>query len=127
MNHNNLNYSEMLQPGRVSIIDLSDTDSPLVNNLVIAQLLRGVQNRQNECYKESIMTCPHNVPFTLTIYISGLKRTPILKPLFNKDSIIYVLLFHYIANIKGIGHYPIPLNRFKEKMELPDITRLNIP
>jgi len=49
-----LNYSEMLQPSRVSIIDLSDTDSPQVNNLVITQLLRGVQNRQNECYKESI-------------------------------------------------------------------------
>lgn len=49
-----LNYSEMLQSGRVSIIDLSDTDSPQVNNLVIAQLLRGVQNRQDECYKESL-------------------------------------------------------------------------
>jgi len=49
-----LDYSEMLRPGRVSIIDLSDTDSPQVNNLVIAQLLRGVQNRQDECYKESL-------------------------------------------------------------------------
>lgn len=49
-----LNYQEILQSGRVSIIDLSDTDSPQVNNLVIAQLLRGVQNRQDECYKESI-------------------------------------------------------------------------
>jgi hypothetical protein len=48
-----LDYSEMLKPGRVSIIDLSDTDSPQVNNLVIAQLLRGVQNRQDECYKEA--------------------------------------------------------------------------
>jgi DNA helicase HerA-like ATPase len=49
-----LDYSEMLKPGRVSIIDLSDTDSQQVNNLVIAQLLRGVQNRQDECYKEAI-------------------------------------------------------------------------
>jgi len=49
-----LNYSEMLRPGQVSIIDLSDTDSPQINNLVIAQLLRGVQNRQDECYKESL-------------------------------------------------------------------------
>ncbi len=77
--------------------------------------------------KVPVTSKAYSVPFTLTIYISALKRTPILKPLFNKDSIIYVLLFHYITNIKGIGHYPIPLHRFKEKMELFDTTRLNIP
>ena len=33
-------------PGRVSVIDLSDTDSPAVNNLVIAGVLRAVQRRQ---------------------------------------------------------------------------------
>jgi DNA helicase HerA-like ATPase len=49
-----LDYSEMLKPSKVSIIDLSDTDSPQVNNLVIAQLLRGVQNIQDESYKEAI-------------------------------------------------------------------------
>ncbi len=45
-----LNYQELLQPGRVSIIDLSDTDSPRINNLVIAELLRGIQNQQDENY-----------------------------------------------------------------------------
>ena len=43
-----LNFGDMLQPGRVSVVDLSDTDSPLVNNLVIASILRGVQNQQDE-------------------------------------------------------------------------------
>lgn len=49
-----LNYEAMLQPGRVSIIDLSDTESPLVNNLVIAQLLRGIQRYQDERYREAV-------------------------------------------------------------------------
>lgn len=46
-----LDYSEMLQAGRVSIIDLSDTDSPQINNLVIAQLLRGIQQQQEAVYE----------------------------------------------------------------------------
>ncbi len=42
----------LLQPGSVSVVDLSDTDSPQVNNLVIADLLRGVQKQQEElCHK----------------------------------------------------------------------------
>ena len=48
-----LDYSEMLQAGRVSIIDLSDTDSPQINNLVIAQLLRGIQQQQEVKYAEA--------------------------------------------------------------------------
>lgn len=49
-----LNYKSMLQPGRVSILDLSDTDSPQINNLVIAELLRGVQEQQEENYKAAV-------------------------------------------------------------------------
>ena len=49
-----LDYSSMLEPGHVSIIDLSDTDSPLVNNLVIAQLLRGIQRHQEELYNAAV-------------------------------------------------------------------------
>ncbi len=48
-----LNYLDMLQPGGVSIVDLSDTDSPLVRNLVIAQLLRGIQVAQDQRYEEA--------------------------------------------------------------------------
>jgi DNA helicase HerA-like ATPase len=62
-----LNYLEMLKPGRVSIIDLSDTDSPQINNLVIAQLLRGVQNQQDEFYKESIKR--KKMPLQTVIFI----------------------------------------------------------
>jgi uncharacterized protein DUF87 len=43
-----LDHAGLVQPGCVSVIDLSDTDSPAVNNLVIADLLRGVQRQQEE-------------------------------------------------------------------------------
>src|SRR5262249_30187097 len=49
-----LDYADMLRPGRVSIIDLSDTASPLVNNLVIAQLLRGIHRQQDENYRRAV-------------------------------------------------------------------------
>ncbi len=48
-----LNYSDLTQPGTVSIIDLSDTDSPQVNNLVIAEFLRGLMEAQNKNYDEA--------------------------------------------------------------------------
>jgi DNA helicase HerA-like ATPase len=45
-----LNYRELTKPGQVSIIDLSDTDSPRINNLVIAEILRGIQQQQDANY-----------------------------------------------------------------------------
>jgi hypothetical protein len=48
-----LSYASLLQPGGVSVIDLSDTDSPQVNNLVIADLLRGVQKEQEERFHQA--------------------------------------------------------------------------
>lgn len=48
-----LAYDDLLKPGCVSIFDLSDSDSPQVNNLVIADVLRGVQDRQDVAYRES--------------------------------------------------------------------------
>lgn len=48
-----LNHASLLQPGCVSVVDLSDTDSPQVNNLVIADLLRGVQKQQEENAKRA--------------------------------------------------------------------------
>ncbi|MER3543272.1 MAG: DUF853 domain-containing protein [Chloroflexota bacterium] len=50
------NYAQMTQPGRVTIIDLSDTDSPQVNNLVIAQILRGLHLQQDKNYQASERT-----------------------------------------------------------------------
>ena len=49
-----LDMKKMLQPGRVSIIDLSDSDSTLVNNLIISELLRGVQKAQEDAYAFSV-------------------------------------------------------------------------
>lgn len=49
-----LDYEAMLQSGRVSILDLSDTDSPQINNLVIAELLRGVRLQQEENYQAAL-------------------------------------------------------------------------
>lgn len=46
-------YDAMTQPGRVTILDLSDTDSPQVNNLVISEILRGLHLQQDENYKAS--------------------------------------------------------------------------
>lgn len=62
-----LDYEAMLQPGRVSIIDLSDTDSPQINNLVIAELLRGVQAQQEQAYTNAI--AESRSPILTTIFI----------------------------------------------------------
>jgi uncharacterized protein len=47
-------YATLLRGGHVSIVDLSDTDLSQINNLVIAQLLRGIQRQQDEAYKAAI-------------------------------------------------------------------------
>lgn len=47
-----LNYEELLKPGRVNIFDLSEIDTPAINNLVIADVLRGVQACQEQAYKQ---------------------------------------------------------------------------
>ncbi|MBA7606717.1 hypothetical protein ES703_13867 [subsurface metagenome] len=62
-----LPYAEMLQPGRVSIIDLSDTDSPELRNLAIAQLLRGVQRQQEEGYRAAVAAGRPPMPTTIFI------------------------------------------------------------
>lgn len=38
----------------MSIVDLSDADSPEVKNLAIAQLLRGIQRQQEETYNRNV-------------------------------------------------------------------------
>ena len=44
-------YDQITQPGRVTIIDLSDTESPQVNNLAISEILRGLHQQQDKNYK----------------------------------------------------------------------------
>lgn len=48
-----IDYKALTTPSQVSIIDLSDTDSPRINNLVIAELLRGIQQQQDENYTQA--------------------------------------------------------------------------
>lgn len=45
------NYEGMTQASRVTIVDLSDTDSPQVNNLVISEILRGLLAQQELNYE----------------------------------------------------------------------------
>jgi DNA helicase HerA-like ATPase len=44
-------YKDMLRPGALSVIDLSDSGASELNNLVIADLLRGVQDEQEKAYR----------------------------------------------------------------------------
>jgi DNA helicase HerA-like ATPase len=48
-----LEHASLVQPGCVTVIDLSDTDSPAVNNLVIADLLRGIQRQQEDNFRQA--------------------------------------------------------------------------
>ncbi len=45
-----IDFNNLTTPGNVTIIDLSDTDSPAIRNLVIADLLRGLMEQQNSHY-----------------------------------------------------------------------------
>jgi DNA helicase HerA-like ATPase len=47
-----LNYERLLEPGSLSVIDLSDASVSELTNLVIADLLRGVQVAKDEAYQE---------------------------------------------------------------------------
>jgi len=46
-----LTYRSLLRPGGVSVIDLSDTGMSELSNIVIADLLHGVQEAQDEAYE----------------------------------------------------------------------------
>jgi uncharacterized protein len=62
-----LNYANLLQPGWVSVIDLSDTDAPQVNNLVIASVLRGVQKQQEEHFRKAEQAKRQPTPVVIII------------------------------------------------------------
>ena len=47
-----LKYKTLLQPGAVAVVDLSDSGMSELTNIVIADLLRGVQDAQDEAYQE---------------------------------------------------------------------------
>lgn len=45
-------YKKLLTPGTVSIIDLSDSGMSEMNNIVIADLLRGIQEAKDDAYRQ---------------------------------------------------------------------------
>jgi len=47
-----VNYPDLLKPGRLSVIDLSDSGYSELNNLVIADLLHGIQESQDALYEK---------------------------------------------------------------------------
>ena len=47
-----LNYRDLLKPGAVSVIDLSDSGMSELTNIVISDMLRGVQEAQDAAYLE---------------------------------------------------------------------------
>jgi DNA helicase HerA-like ATPase len=62
-----LDHASLVQPGCVSVIDLSDTDSPAGNNLVIADLLRGVQRQQEESFRQAQAAGRHPTPVVIIV------------------------------------------------------------
>jgi DNA helicase HerA-like ATPase len=62
-----LEHASLVQPGCVTVIDLSDTDSPAVNNLVIADLLRGIQHQQEENFLKAQAVGKRPTPVVIII------------------------------------------------------------
>lgn len=46
-------FDKLISPGRTAIVDLSDTDSTIINNLVISNILRGIQEQQEKAYEKA--------------------------------------------------------------------------
>jgi DNA helicase HerA-like ATPase len=47
-----LSYRDMLRPGRVSVVDLSDAGLSELSNIAVADVLRGIQEEQDRAYRE---------------------------------------------------------------------------
>jgi DNA helicase HerA-like ATPase len=60
-------YERLIVPGKVSILDLSDTDSTVVNNLVIANVLRGLQIAQEDLYQKAEKENKRQTPLMIII------------------------------------------------------------
>ena len=60
-------FQKLIISGTVSIFDLSDSDSTLINNIVIANLLRGVQQVQEAAYDKAIAAGKGPTPVVIII------------------------------------------------------------
>ena len=62
-----LPFQEMIKPGQVTVVDLSDSDSTIINNIVIANLLKGVQKVQEVAYDTAVKTETSPTPVSIII------------------------------------------------------------
>jgi len=60
-------YSELIKPGNMTIVDLSDSDSTTINNLVITDLLKGIQEAQEEAYELAMSQGKSPTPVSIII------------------------------------------------------------
>ncbi len=60
-------YENLLNRGSVSIVDLSDSDSTLVNNIIIASILRGIQQAQEQAYEKALSEGTAPTPVVIII------------------------------------------------------------
>ena len=62
-----ISFESLIEPGTVTIVDLSDSDSTMINNIVIAHLLRGVQEVQERAYDEAVKKDKQPTPVSVII------------------------------------------------------------
>ncbi len=62
-----LDFKGLIRPGGVTVIDLSDTDSPQINNLLIADLLRNIQRQQEENFRQAAEEQKRPIPVAVII------------------------------------------------------------
>jgi uncharacterized protein len=60
-------FDKLCKPGRTIIIDLSDTDSTIINNLVISNILRGIQEQQEIAYEKASESGQSPIPIMIVI------------------------------------------------------------
>lgn len=60
-------FTELIKPSQLTIVDLSDSDSTIVNNIVIANLLKGIQAAQEEAYELAIKNEQNPTPVSIII------------------------------------------------------------
>jgi len=64
---NAIPFSKLIESGKLTIIDLSDSDSPMINNIVIANLLRGIQLVQEQAYETAVSKEESPTPVSIII------------------------------------------------------------
>lgn len=62
-----LPFDAMLQPGQTTIVDLSDSESTMINNLAIANLLQGIANAQEQAYRRATAAGASPTPVVIII------------------------------------------------------------